>query len=554
LDFGGFPVNFDNPIVLCALILIVPLAFHAFFHYRKRRIILGFFSPSRHGTGFREIRFRYILSTFFFLLFTASLIVSLAGPRWGIRFVPEYRRGLDVVLVMDLSRSMDVRDAAEGEGGRPGPSRLERAAAIAGELAALSRGVRFAAVVGKGTGFLAVPLTDDVEAVAAFLEGLSTSLVTGRGTNLESLVNAAFGAFQSGFPSRKSVILFSDGEALQGSLSRGIEKALDADISITAVGLGSESGGPVPSVSLNAALAAISGAGMDAGSGEAAGLPEMSFLRRDILQNAAERTGGIYIDGNLEHAAALLSDHIATVSPELTGSGPAGFRRERVSRAYIFIIIALIAFGISRACGKKRKGRFPLLFLCVLFISCSDVPGKLKVVEGSFFNHQGMYAEAIAAYRASLGFTEAAPYGEYGLAVMYLALDEGEAALGRLDAAEEALADLTGEEHRALRYGIHYNRGVIRFQNEDYAGAAGDFRKALETDSSHIEAKRNLELSLLSMNRPDAPVPPADAANSEQGGDALDDIFLFEYLRNKEQDRWKSREWVEDTDVSGPDY
>jgi Ca-activated chloride channel family protein len=327
--------------------LLIPLAFLSVIHYRLRRGVLAFFpssskAASRQGTKFSELRFRYLLSALFFLLFFACLVIALAGPCWGTRLAPEFRRGADVVLAMDLSRSMDVRDGGEGS-----PSRLEQAAAIAGELAALSGGSRFAVAVGKGAGVLAIPLTDDTEAVAAFLGGLSTSLVTGRGTNLESLITAASGAFQSGFPTRRHIILFSDGEAHQGSLSQGIEKALAGEISVTAVGLGSETGGAVP--------------GEEAGSGTVSpGGMVMSFLHRDVLRNAAERTGGVYLDGTREYAAAFLADHIAAASPESGGAGeagPAGFRRERVSRSYVFILAALASLGISGACGKKRRRR-----------------------------------------------------------------------------------------------------------------------------------------------------------------------------------------------------
>jgi Ca-activated chloride channel family protein len=220
--------------------------------------------------------------------------------------------------------------------------------------------------------------------------------------------------------------------------------------------------------------------------------------------------------------------------------------------------------------GKTRRRRgspcvrrqAAVLFLSALFLlgaSCSGAPGKLKIVEGNFFTAQGMYTKAIAAYRASLAFTGAAPYGEYGLGLIYLSLDEDAAALERFTAAEQSLKPLGGEEHRELRYRIHYNRGVIRFRNGDYAGAAGEFRQALEADSSYIEAKRNLELSLLSLNRQDGagPVPLAnqDAAGKEDGAqDAVQNSVLFDYLRRKEQDRWRSRELVENTPASGPDY
>jgi Ca-activated chloride channel family protein len=326
-------LSFDYPSLLPCLGLLVPLAFLSSVHYRLSRGVLVFFPSFRRGTEFRELRLRYFLSAVFFLLSAACLIVALAGPRWGTRLAPEFRRGTDVVLALDLSRSMDVRDGGEGS-----LSRLEQAAVIAGELVTLSGGVRFAVAVGKGTGVLAVPLTDDAEAVKAFLEGLSTSLITGQGTNLESLIVAASEAFQRGFPTLRRIILFSDGEAHQGSFSQGIEKARAGDIMITAVGLGSETGGMVPA------------AGPEEGQAETL----MSFLRRDTLRNAAERTGGAYLDGTRERAAAFLSDHIAAAARE---TGAAGFRRERVSRAYIFIIAALAFLGASRACEKKRRRR-----------------------------------------------------------------------------------------------------------------------------------------------------------------------------------------------------
>jgi Ca-activated chloride channel family protein len=212
---------------------------------------------------------------------------------------------------------------------------------------------------------------------------------------------------------------------------------------------------------------------------------------------------------------------------------------------------------IRRRDARYTAAALSLSAALLLAASCSGTRGKLKIIEGSFFNAQGMYTEAIAAYRASLAFTGAAPYGEYGLGVIYLSLDEEEAALARFAAAEQALELQGGEEHRELRYRIHYNGGVIRFRSGDYAGAAGEFRKALEAAGSHIEAKRNLELSLLSMNRPGsaAPVPPTSGDAEGRAEGAPEDV-LFDYVRRKEQDRWRSREWVEDASApgSGPDY
>jgi Ca-activated chloride channel family protein len=211
----------------------------------------------------------------------------------------------------------------------------------------------------------------------------------------------------------------------------------------------------------------------------------------------------------------------------------------------------------GRPGGKGRASRFfQTGLLCglaaLLAVSCSQVSGKLMLIRGNFFNAQGLYTEAILSYLEALEFTETAPYAEYGLGSVYLSLDEGTAALQHFAAAEKGLAPLLREEHHELIYRIHYNSGVVCFQIGDYGGAAEQFRTALETDSSRIEAKRNLELSLLSLTRQSSPASgsPGIDLREEQKGPQV----LFDYIRRKEHDQWKSREWTEDTRAAGPDY
>jgi Ca-activated chloride channel family protein len=191
--------------------------------------------------------------------------------------------------------------------------------------------------------------------------------------------------------------------------------------------------------------------------------------------------------------------------------------------------------------------------LLLIGASCSrETAGKLMLLRGNFLNARGLHTEAILAYLEALDYDETAPYAEYGLGSACLALDEEAAALQRFAAAEERLAGMPREDHRELIYRINYNRGVVRFHAGDFAAAAEEFRAALETDGSRIEAKRNLELSLLSMagQNPGGPSALGLGAQEEQEGSRA----LFDYLRRKEQDQWKSREWSGDADFAGPDY
>ncbi|MDR3122593.1 MAG: tetratricopeptide repeat protein [Treponema sp.] len=206
---------------------------------------------------------------------------------------------------------------------------------------------------------------------------------------------------------------------------------------------------------------------------------------------------------------------------------------------------------------KFRLAGFFVLIAALLLPagSCSRgsrTTGKLLLLRGNFLSDRGLRTEAILAYLEALDYDETAPYAEYGLGSVYLSMDEDAAALQRFAAAEERLAGMPREDHRELIYRINYNRGVVRFHAGDFAAAADQFRAALETDGSRIEAKRNLELSLLSLagQRSGAASSLALNLREEQRGSQA----LFDYIRRKEQDQWKSREWSGDDDFAGPDY
>jgi Ca-activated chloride channel family protein len=337
--------GFENPGFLWALILLVPLGVFYLFLFHKSRGIFAFFGALSGGS---RVRVRYVCSQAFFLLFLACLFLALAGPHWGSRIITEYHRGVDVIFAVDLSRSMEVRDGVSPAG----LSRLEQARRIGEVLvSALEEDApgryRFGLVFGKDRGILALPLSYDTEAVLTLLEALDAGLVTGRGTNLESLVDTASGAFQDALPGRRVIVLFSDGEDLAGSFSAAQERAAKGDIMVIPLGLGSETGGPVP---LGEPLP---------GSEEPAeilldeqGLPVISYRRTAALRNAAEHTGGIYLDGDREDSALLLAEHIRSLSSE-TGAGAS--RREPQPKWRLFVLGGLLALALSRLSGLNLR-------------------------------------------------------------------------------------------------------------------------------------------------------------------------------------------------------
>jgi Ca-activated chloride channel family protein len=126
-------------------------------------------------------------------------------------------------------------------------------------------------------------------------------------------------------------------------------------------------------------------------------------------------------------------------------------------------------------------------------------------------------------------------------------LDQGETAFLRFESSQRMLGMFPYNEHRELRFRNHYNSGIIFFEEENYHSAADSFREALRADPRRIDAKRNLELSLLSISL------ESSDENRTDSGQAQREI-LFDYLRGEEQQLWRSPEWIPEEDFTGPDY
>jgi Ca-activated chloride channel family protein len=190
-----------------------------------------------------------------------------------------------------------------------------------------------------------------------------------------------------------------------------------------------------------------------------------------------------------------------------------------------------------------------LLFAGSLF-SCSGAAGTLLIMEGNFLSSRQRYNDAIVSYHKALDHEQAAAYAQAGLGAVYSSLGENKAALERIGDSQELLASFPSAEHRELRYRNSYNSGVALFAQGDFSAAAENFRQALRIDSGRIEAKRNLELSLLSVTREKNGKGQVEKIQEETERETV----LFEYFKQKEQDLWKSREWAAEEQDTGPDY
>ena len=192
---------------------------------RRARRLLG----SAHSSGARRLAGDLVLVAALAVLGLAAL-----GPRAGFETVRVAASGVDVVLLLDVSRSMDAADVA--------PSRLTRAREIAAAL--LERAApedRLALAAFAGRGVLLTPLTRDTDALSDLVPALDGELLQQRGSDLAAGIGAAIGAFDGGDRPRVVVVL-SDGEDPVAGRPVGDELAVHGGVRVVAVGLGSEAG------------------------------------------------------------------------------------------------------------------------------------------------------------------------------------------------------------------------------------------------------------------------------------------------------------------------
>ena len=214
------------------------------------------------------------------VLVALGLGAALARPHWGDTQEHAERRGADVVLVLDTSASMRAADVS--------PSRFALARQAAQSLVARLGSDRVALVSCEGEAQALVPLTLDAAAVGLFLDAIEPGMGAKPGTSIASGIAAAAELFPPGVGGGRHMVLFSDGEDLEGGIEAAIGKAKAEGIRIHTVFVGAASGNgaPVPEVD---AAGRTSGYKSDANGQPVLSKPDPALLRR-----LASETGGSF--------------------------------------------------------------------------------------------------------------------------------------------------------------------------------------------------------------------------------------------------------------------
>ena len=234
--------RFGAGLALWTLILVPLLGVLYWYAGRRGRALLDRFGEHdlvrrlRASVNVTAVRWKGALV----LAAVALLALALARPQFGTRVETLRQQGQDVMVALDVSRSMYAEDVA--------PNRLERAKIEIGRIIQRLDGDRIGLVAFAGDAFVQSPLTADYGAAMMFLTAMDPTLMSTQGTDLARAVVVAVEALEETPPENRIVVIVTDGEDHEGGLAEAIVAAADAQVTIHTVGVGSPEGVPLPDV------------------------------------------------------------------------------------------------------------------------------------------------------------------------------------------------------------------------------------------------------------------------------------------------------------------
>jgi len=330
-------MKWGQPELLLWLPLAVPLAWACFALLRhRRRALARLVDPTMLpmlAPRWNPARARTRLALRLAAL--GLLFAALARPQWGFRWEEVRRRGLDLLVVLDTSRSMMASDFV--------PSRLEQAKLGVRDLVRTLRGDRIGLIPFAGSSVLQCPLTIDYAAFTMTLDDLYAGIIPRGGTAITQALRTAIDSFPEDGDADRVILLVTDGEDHEGDPLALMPELKEKNIRVYTIGIGTLEGEMVPAAD-----------GQGGYFKDRRGQVVRTALREDVLQQLALGTDGTYVrsapgDTGLERVFRESIDSLKRSEQE---SRTAKIYEERFGW---FLIAALVLLAAESLLADRRK-------------------------------------------------------------------------------------------------------------------------------------------------------------------------------------------------------
>lgn len=209
------------------------------------------------------------------------IIIGLAQPQFGSKLRQVKRKGVELIVALDVSNSMMAEDIK--------PNRLERAKLAISKLTSKLKSDKIGLIVFAGKAYTQLPITADYSSAKLFLNSISTDIVPIQGTSIGAALDLAVNSFSPQYKGSKAIIVITDGENHEDD---AVEMALYAkqhDIIVHTLGMGLPQGAPIPVVDQY---------GNTDYRKDREGNTVITKLNEEMLKEIASNGGGEYIRAN----------------------------------------------------------------------------------------------------------------------------------------------------------------------------------------------------------------------------------------------------------------
>ncbi|GAX61043.1 uncharacterized protein SCALIN_C17_0076 [Candidatus Scalindua japonica] len=334
-------MKYENINYLYLLPIVFIMAFAYFIFYKNRQNAIKKFVKAElmdrivESVSRRKQKIKAVLVVMALLF----IIFSLVQPKWGYHWEDVERRGIDIVVAVDTSRSMLADDIK--------PNRLQAAKREINDLINIVDGDRIGLVAFAGTAFLQCPLTLDYGAFNLFLDDLNTNLIPVGGTSFGEAIKKSMSAFSSKLKKHKAIVLITDGEDHQGNAMEMAKEAKEQGIIIYTVGVGKKEG---------AYIKLKDGKGNKTLLKDREGQVVKTHLDEVLLNKIALETGGAYTPayGTQWGLANIYTNIIANMEEKQLGGRKVKLYENRFQ---IPLLIALILITLESLIGERTRAR-----------------------------------------------------------------------------------------------------------------------------------------------------------------------------------------------------
>lgn len=529
-------VSIENPRILLLTLMVIPAFLFIFARYRKIKKNLGASSSSKNDSAlFRPAKRSLLWRTIFRCFSWIFAVLAFAEISWGAKKVPVHKSGSNVNFVFDISYSMLAEDGPQKK------SRLECVKIYVTSLLQELSSSSFSAVLAKGSGFVAIPETEDAALMGTLIENLSPALMTSAGSSLGNGIEAALNAIPEHSSKSQYIWVFTDGDETDSLLEKALEKCAKNDVAVTIVGFGTERETEiVTGDGKNRVRTALRSEEMEA-------IARTVSKRNYRKSNSANESIITFIDSKSTGSAWKLLNQIKTSrnGEESTLS----YEVKQLNHHSLFILLSILSLIFSFIAGEFRRknskefknlAAATMIFSAMFLTSCSSE--KKQVLDGVWAWYEGKFTSATAHFlntaQKAQNDSMAKSFAIFDLSATYLSI-------GELDAAMERLSQLNLDDKNLppeLRSAAYYNRGVILERQGEYSSAAESFKKAILANQKNLNAKINLELCKRELTEKQSKSVQAQmqGVNEEKAANSEMNNEIFNLIREQEGKKWRN--------------